>query len=414
MERTKPVERWLANVAYQHSGSLQTERHYKHQLEAFCNFIGKVPEKLIKEYEQTTDFFTERKFRRKYSQYIQDWIAQLSKQCYTKGSIRVMVASVKSFFKYSNLPLDFVPIGQNCIVYHNRDITRQETSEILRISNPRDRAFFAVLAQSGLRPYTICKLKIKHLEPDLSNDTVPLKIEVPKEIAKGKYRGHITFIAEESAQYLKDYLKTRSNLTSESWVFTKYGTEEQSSPKAFSHKFRKAARKLREKGLFKFEVRENGKPSELRLYSLRKFFRKHAGQAGFENVQFWMGHVVQAGQEEHYRPRDVEFHRKLYTEKAMAFLRLEQPTPTETDKVIQKQAVKIEMLEHKLEEYDQRWERMDKILADVQEDTQKKRAILEDYIAKHRIVLPKKLDKIIKDTDSNLEKIAHNRKKTNE
>ncbi len=239
------------------------------------------------------------------------------------------------FSENNNLPLGFVPIGQNCIVYHNRDITRQEVSEILRISSPRDRAFFAVLAQSGLRPYTICKLKIKHLEPDLSNDTVPLKIEVPKEIAKGKYRGHITFIAEESVQYLKDYLKTRGNLTSESWVFTKYGTEEQSSPKAFSHKFRKAARKLREKGIFKFEVRKNGKPSELRLYSLRKFFRKHAGQAGFENVQFWMGHVVQAGQEEHYRPRDVEFHRKLYAEKAMSFLRLEQPTPTETEKVIE-------------------------------------------------------------------------------
>ncbi len=157
------------------------------------------------------------------------------------------------FSENNNLPLGFVPIGQNCIVYHNRDITRQEVSEILRISSPRDRAFFAVLAQSGLRPYTICKLKIKHLEPDLSNDTVPLKIEVPKEIAKGKYRGHITFIAEESVQYLKDYLKTRGNLTSESWVFTKYGTEEQSSPKAFSHKFRKAARKLREKGIFKFE-----------------------------------------------------------------------------------------------------------------------------------------------------------------
>ncbi len=82
-------------------------------------------------------------------------------------------------------------------------------------------------------------------------------------------------------------------------------------------------------------MRKNGKPSELRLYSLRKFFRKHAGQAGFENVQFWMGHVVQAGQEEHYRPRDVEFHRKLYAEKAMSFLRLEQPTPTETEKVIE-------------------------------------------------------------------------------
>jgi len=45
-----------------------------------------------------------------------------------------------------------------------------------------------------------------------------------------------------------------------------------------------------------------------------------------------MGHIVNAGQDEHYRPTDVEFHRKLYAEKAMPFLRLETATPTETEK----------------------------------------------------------------------------------
>jgi len=47
-----------------------------------------------------------------------------------------------------------------------------------------------------------------------------------------------------------------------------------------------------------------------------------------------MGHVIKTGQEEHYRPTDVEFHRKLYAEKAMPFLRLETATPTETEKTI--------------------------------------------------------------------------------
>ena len=54
----------------------------------------------------------------------------------------------------------------------------------------------------------------------------------------------------------------------------------------------------------------------------------------FEFVQFWMGHTVNAGQDDHYRPRDVEFHRELYAEKAMPHLRLETATPTETDKAI--------------------------------------------------------------------------------
>ena len=68
--------------------------------------------------------------------------------------------------------------------------------------------------------------------------------------------------------------------------------------------------------------------------NLRKFFRKYANQAGFEFVQFWMGHIVKEGQDEHYRPKDVEFHRQLYAEKAMPYLRLETSTPSETDQTI--------------------------------------------------------------------------------
>ena len=52
-------------------------------------------------------------------------------------------------------------------------------------------------------------------------------------------------------------------------------------------------------------------------------------------MQFWMGHIVKEGVDEHYRPTDVEFHRKLYAEKAMPFLRLETATPTETEKTIE-------------------------------------------------------------------------------
>ena len=84
----------------------------------------------------------------------------------------------------------------------------------------------------------------------------------------------------------------------------------------------------------KLKQKKETKPHDIRLYNLRKFFRKYANQAGFEFVQFWMGHTVNAGQDDHYRPRDVEFHRELYAEKAMPHLRLETATPTETDKAI--------------------------------------------------------------------------------
>lgn len=219
--------------------------------------------------------------------------------------------------------------------YHNRDITKEEVKKILSVSRPRDKAFFCLMAQTGLRPETLCKLRLKHLQPDMEMGTVPMKIDVPQKIAKGEYRSYFTFAAEESVKYLRAYLATRPNISSSDLVFTAYGSAKPASRQSLSGIFRMTIERLKKKGLIDFEQEEEGKPRTIRLYSLRKFFRKYAHQAGFEFVQFWMGHVVQAGQEEHYRPKDVEFHRKIYKEKAMPFLRLEQSTPTETEKVIE-------------------------------------------------------------------------------
>jgi len=50
------------------------------------------------------------------------------------------------------------------IVYHNRDITKEEIVQIMVVIKLREKAFFAVMAQSGLRPHTIKQLRLKHLD----------------------------------------------------------------------------------------------------------------------------------------------------------------------------------------------------------------------------------------------------------
>jgi len=307
-----PVDLWLDSVAYSHSGSQSTKTEYRRNLQSFLGFIEKTAVEVRTEYDGMTD----REFKRKYAEYLRGWIGSLKRQNYTNGSIKVMVAAVKSFFKYNDLPLGFVPVAQDSVVYHNRDITREEIAQILRVSKPRDRAFFIVMAQSGLRPYTLCRLKLKHLEPDWSKGTIPCKINVLKEDAKGKYDGYFTFIGPEAVNHLKAYFATRPNLTLESYVFTKTGTEKSLKPKAMSVQFYKIVRELKAKGLINFEEREN-KPSEIRLYNLRKFFKKHSHEAGEEFQEFWMGHKSQ-GVIDNYRTRDPEFHRKLYARKGHA------------------------------------------------------------------------------------------------
>jgi integrase len=341
------VESWLDKVAYAHSGSPSTRVRYKQQLKAFCEFIDCSPWNILEEYETTGN---ERQFKRKYARLIRSWIGELSRKL-TVGSVIGYVSTVRSFFKYNDLPLGYVPTGQYRITYHNRDIQHNEIADVLRISRPRDRAFFCMMAQSGLRPNTLSKLRRKHLEPDLSKGTIPCKIEVPEEISKGKYGSYFSFMGSEAVKYLKAYLATRGPLRPGMLLFTNHGTEKPLNTQSISGIFLRAINQLREQGLLSFETKKKGKPRSLRLYSLRKFFRKFSSHAGIEYTNFWMGHKtnykaphIPASDCHYFSREDVEFQRQLYKEKAMPNLRIEQTTPLQREQIMERQQEEIERL----------------------------------------------------------------------
>lgn len=352
------VENWLNMVAISHSDSKGTRERYKAYLILFCNFIGKTPEQIVEEYEGKTSV-TDREIMRKHAQLIQAFESHLYEKGYAPCTISSRIAAIRSFYKRNDLLLGFVTVPRPRVLYHNRDITHEEIKLILSASRPRERAYYTIIAQSGLRPETICNLRLKHIKEDLINGQIPCKIEIPEEITKGKYHSYFTFIGEEAVKYLKAYLNTRPQLNNEDFLFAKEGTTEQTNPHSLSNMFRRTVEKLKTRGSMDTEQKERNKPRNIRLYNLRKFFRKHSHQAGFELVQFWMGHTVSAGQDDHYRPTDIEFHRKVYAEKAMPFLRLESATPTETDKTITD-------LKKQLEERDREIEEMKRMMVKLQ------------------------------------------------
>jgi integrase len=346
MKSIEVVDAWIDNVAYAHSKSESTANQYRRNMAKFCSFISKTPTQILGDYEKLRD----REFRRKYAQYIRAFISKLSNNGYTSNSVKATVAAIKSFFKYNDLVLGYVPMPRSKVTFHNRDITKEEVVKILELSRPRDKAFFCMMAQSGLRPETLCNLRMKHIEPEFKKGIIPCKIDVPEEITKGQYRPYFSFMGEESTKYLRSYLATRANIGPEDYLFASHGTDKQLNSKSISGIFKRVIEQLKEKGLMDFEQKQVGKPRTVRLYNLRKFFRKFANQAGFEFVQFWMGHIVNKGQEEHYRPQDVEFHRKLYAEKAMPYLRLEKATRNQIGELIEERDAKIVELTQQLEQ----------------------------------------------------------------
>ena len=145
MDKFNVKENWLSTVAYSHSGSKQTRAAYETQFQKFLDFVEKTPEQIVKEYERSSD----RKFKRTYAQYLMALIGELQKRDYSPSSISGVANTVRSFFKYNDLPLGFIPSASHLIQFHNRDIEKNEVLEVLRLCNLRDRAFLCMLAQSG-------------------------------------------------------------------------------------------------------------------------------------------------------------------------------------------------------------------------------------------------------------------------
>ena len=197
----------------------------------------------------------------------------------------------------------------------DRQITENEINRITEKCQTREKAFFTVMRQSGLPPHIIKQLKIRNLERILEPDTpIPCKVK----------RDNLStpdFIGEEAVKYLKLYLKTRTrpNPTPESFLFTiRNNPNKQINTKDVSRAFRLATQKSINRSITR-ELKK-GEPSELRLYSLIKFYRKKA-----EDYLKELNNNSTA--------TDDEFNRKLYEEKARPKLEIEPPTPIQIQRL---------------------------------------------------------------------------------
>lgn len=219
----------------------------------------------------------------------------------------------------------------------NRDIEKDEINKITeQCRQLREKAFFTIMRQSGLPPHTIKQLQIKNVEKILEPNT-----PTPCKIKKGKFRSIPNFIGEEAVKYIKQYLATRTNLTPESLLFTiRNNPNKEINTKNVSRAFRLAAQKLEITKKITYEVKK-GKPSELRLYSLIKFYRK--------NAKYYLTEL-----DNNNTPKDDEFYRKLYEEKAMPFLEIEPPTPIEIRQLKKQHQKGIQKLETKNKELTER------------------------------------------------------------
>jgi integrase len=284
----------------------------------FCRTREKEPVSLVDDYraarkqgETEKDTFLE-----EWQDVLRAFFPWLKKR-YAPLTLKNCLVVLKSFLRFWDLPLKIDLPKHSCVVWHNRDIKKEELKQILTFSSPRDRVIFLVLAESGMRGDTAVKLKYWQLREDFEKGTVPMRILLPSSTLKDHVADRWTFLGEDGYRELKDYLQRRLPLEDDAYVFAseRQGRvkNEQFTQASLSVKFNRLIQKL---GIDKsvtghLEKGQRPKPKKVRLHGLRKYFRNNQG-ADSSYIDFWLGHSL--GTDSAYISRDPEEHRKRYGE----------------------------------------------------------------------------------------------------
>jgi site-specific recombinase XerD len=106
MEKNNPVEIWIRTLCRKNSNSESTMTYYPENLKLFCEFVETTPREILAEYDQVETFRQAERFKRKYTDLMNQWINSLEDTGrYFKGSLNVFLVPVRSFFRFFELPL---------------------------------------------------------------------------------------------------------------------------------------------------------------------------------------------------------------------------------------------------------------------------------------------------------------------
>lgn len=280
------IKRWYENVA---RGSVITADVYLRRFGRFCEDYKVTPAKLLKLDDK------------KLHDLMLDVVTKLDSQGFAGSYIHSILKSVKSWLGFHgrtlNRKIKIKDASDTPSLRDERIPTREELKKILLSGDKAARVASILMAHSGFRPQVLgnymgdggLRLKdisgLKITNEGVKFETLPATITVRKELSKA---GHVyfTFLSEEGAEYLQDYLTERMRdgevLTSDSPIIR---------PKTTKKDF---ITTINIGDLIRNAIRRAGFP--WRPYVLRSYFdtqlmlAESKGMVLRDYRTFWMGH----------------------------------------------------------------------------------------------------------------------------
>ncbi len=325
------VEDWLFGRAEAEGTRINYLRCIK-QINKFFKKRGKDLYDIVDEYRaaRRLGYDSELDFTESWQDLIRAYSTFIKQSRYAPLTQKNYLSIAKSFFSYYKIPIDVDLPRRACVIYHNRDLSRENIRKIFNKASQRDRTIWLLMAESGLRVNTTIYLKYWQIKEDFEKEIVPMRIITPAESLKDHVGDRWSFIGEDGFKALKEYLQPRIPLNDDEFVFTTKKPErmkgDQFTSASLSTIWRKVVRAL------KLEKNStHRKFNHFRMHGLRKYFRNNM-RADPSYREFWMGHSL--GVDAHYVSRDPEFHRKEYKKGYESLRILEPATPAQLTEIV--------------------------------------------------------------------------------
>ena len=208
MMKDQKVKRWFENLK---AKSILTATVYRRTLRLYCNLQNTTPDKILKEAKKPD-------FRDTFM----DFVRKLEKEGKAGSYIIRFKKVIRSWLKFNgiNTVLDVNIANENVnpTIMDERVPTKEELSKLFRNASARGRVAISMLAFSGLRPESLGNydgtdgLKLSDLKDfnieKMEFEKIPAIVHIRPNLSKGR-NSYFTFISEEAAIYIKEYLDAR-------------------------------------------------------------------------------------------------------------------------------------------------------------------------------------------------------------
>lgn len=306
------------------TGSTATLYQYIYGVYRFCKWANTTPNQLIAEcYDK--EKCPDPKALAKHVRLLDDFIGCLQADGLAPGTINNHVKGVKALYRASRLCLELPYRLSKRTVYYDRSPTPEELKHLMDLASLREKVIISCLALGGFRIGTLVKLQYRHVKRDLERGIVPIHVHVESQITKGKYHDYDTFLGKEAAEYMRVYLDCRRRDSSCGKMPPETIYEESPlirdaqcrHPKLVTPStIHRVAHNLYFKaGLIQRASNcsnRSGRRYELRVHSIRKFFRTQMAALGVERdyIEYMMGHTISTYHD--IRMKGIEFLRGIY------------------------------------------------------------------------------------------------------